>query len=120
MANTELSRGRQRRTASTTSCESIPTSFARLSDITRLSDKNRDLTNYSILTARKQVALLSISCTVSEIFSVKEWRDLETGGKSRSRSLKMAPFDRSYTTFYWLAVVNIALCSTIVELFDVE
>jgi len=34
--------------------------------------------------------------TVSEIFSVKEWRDIDTGSKGRSRSLKMAPFDRSY------------------------
>jgi len=36
---------------------------------------------------------MSISRTVSGIFSVNEWRDLETGGKGRSRSLKMAPFD---------------------------
>jgi len=42
---------------------------------------------------------MSVSRTVYEIFSVKEWRDLETGGMGRSRSLKMAPFDRSYTTF---------------------
>jgi len=34
-------------------------------------------------------------------------RDLETGGRGRSRSLKMAPFDRSYTTFYWSAIVSI-------------
>jgi len=33
--------------------------------------------------------------TVSEIFSVKEWRDLETKGRGRSRSLKMAQFNRS-------------------------
>jgi len=26
----------------------------------------------------------------------KEWRDIETGGRGRSRSLKMAPFDRKY------------------------
>ena len=52
---------------------------------------------------------MSVSCTVSEIFSVKEWRDLETGGRGRSRSLKMAPFDRSYTTFYWSSIVSIAL-----------
>jgi len=39
---------------------------------------------------------MSVCRTVSEIFSVKEWRDLETGGKGRSMSLKMAPFDRSY------------------------
>jgi len=62
---------------------------------------------------------MSVSRTVSEIFSVKERRDLETGGRDRSRSLKMVPFDTSYTTFYWSAIVSIALCSTIFELFDV-
>jgi len=36
------------------------------------------------------------------------------------RSLKMTPFDRSYTTFYWSAIVNIALSCTVFELFDVE
>ena len=58
--------------------------------------------------------------TISEIFSVKEWHDLETGGNSRSRSLKMVPFGRPYRTFYWLAIVNIALSGSIFELFDVE
>ena len=48
---------------------------------------------------------MSVCRTVYEIFSVKEWRDLETGGRGRSRSLKKAPFDRSYTTFYWSAIV---------------
>jgi len=43
---------------------------------------------------------------------------LKVGG--RSRSLKMAPFDRSYMTFYWLAIVSIAVCCTIFKLFDVE
>jgi len=32
---------------------------------------------------------MSVSRTVSEIFIVKEWRDLETGGMGRSRSLEM-------------------------------
>ena len=32
----------------------------------------------------------------------------------------MAPFDGSYTTFYWSAIVNIALSCTVFELFDVE
>jgi len=27
---------------------------------------------------------------------VKEWRNLETAGRGRSRSLKMTPFDRLY------------------------
>ena len=40
-------------------------------------------------------------------YSVSKWRRFETGGRSRLRSLKMAPFDRSYTTFYWSAIVSI-------------
>jgi len=32
----------------------------------------------------------------------------------------MTPFDRSYTTFYWSAIVNIALSGTVFELFDVK
>ena len=59
-------------------------------------------------------------CTVYDIFSVKEWRDLETGGRGLSRSLNMAPFDRSYTTFYWSAIVRIPVCCTIFKLFDVK
>ena len=32
----------------------------------------------------------------------------------------MATFDKSFTTFYWSAIVSIALCCTVFELFDVE
>jgi len=63
---------------------------------------------------------MAVSAAVCEIFSVKEWRDLENQVRGRSRSLKMAPFDRPYKTFYWSAIVNIALSYTIFELFDVE
>jgi len=58
--------------------------------------------------------------TVSEIFNIKKWSDLETGSRGRSRSLKVALFDRPYTTFYWSAIVSTALRCTIFELFDVE
>jgi len=61
-----------------------------------------------------------VSVAVCEIFSVKEWRDLENQVRGRSRSLNIAPFDRPYATFYWSAIVNIALSCTIFELFDVE
>ena len=54
-----------------------------------------------------------VSRTISEIFSIKEWRDLETGGRARSSSLTMTPFNRWHTTFNWLAIVSIALCCTI-------
>ena len=50
----------------------------------------------------------------------QKWRDLKTGGRGRSRSLKMAQFDRLCTTFYWSAIVNIALSCTVFQLFDVE
>jgi len=63
---------------------------------------------------------MSVCRTVSEIFSVKEWRDLETGGSGRSTSLKMALFDRPCMTSYLSAIVTIALSCTICELFDVE
>ena len=62
----------------------------------------------------------AVSVAVCEIFSVKEWRDLENQVRGRSRSLKMAPFDRPYATFYWPAIASIALSSTTFELFDVE
>jgi len=43
---------------------------------------------------------VAVSVTVREIFSVKEWCDLENGVRVRSRSLETAPFDRSHTSSY--------------------
>ena len=45
---------------------------------------------------------MAVSVAVCEIFSVKEWRDLEHQVRGRSRSLKMAPFDRPYAIFLLL------------------
>ena len=59
------------------------------------------------------IVTMGVCLANSEIFSVKEWRDLENKVRGRSRSLKMVPFDRPYATFYWLAIVNIALSCTI-------
>jgi len=66
------------------------------------------------------VVYMCLSCTVAEIFSVEYWRDLQTWVRSRSRSLKVAPIDRSYVTYYWSAIVTIALSLTILSYFDVE
>jgi len=66
------------------------------------------------------IVTMAVSVAICEIFSVKEWRDLENQVRGRSRLLKMAPFGRPHTTFYWSAIVNIALSCTIFELFDVE
>jgi len=61
---------------------------------------------------------MSVCRTVYEIFSVKEWHDLETEGRGHSKSFKIAPFNRSYATFYWSAIVS--MLYTIFKLFDVE
>jgi len=63
---------------------------------------------------------MAVSLAISEIFSVKELPDFESWVWSRSRSLTMVQFDRPCMTFYWSAVVTIALSCTIFELFDVE
>jgi len=66
------------------------------------------------------IVTMAVCLAISEIFSVKEWRNLENQVRGRQRSLKMAPFDKPYATFYWSAIVNIALFCTIFEFFDVE
>ena len=66
------------------------------------------------------VVTMAICLAISEIFSVKEWRDLKNQVRGRSRSLKMAPFDRPYAILYRSAIVNIALSCIILEFFDVE
>jgi len=62
------------------------------------------------------IVTMAVCLAISEIFSVKQWRDLG----NQVRSLKMAPFDRPYATFYSSAIANIALSCTIFEFFDVE
>ena len=66
------------------------------------------------------IVTMAVSVAVCEIFSVKEWRDLENQVRGRSRSLKMAPFDRRHATSYWSSIVNIALSCIILELFDIK
>ena len=66
------------------------------------------------------IVTMAVSVAVCEIFNDNEWRDLENEVRGRSRSLKMAPFDRPHATFYWSSIVNIVLSCTIFEFFDVE
>jgi len=63
---------------------------------------------------------MAVFLAISEIFSVKENPDLEIWVYGRSRSFKMGWFDRPYMTFFWSAIVTIALSCTIFELFDVQ
>ena len=44
------------------------------------------------------IVTMAVSVVVCDIFSVKEWPDLENRVMVHSRSLEMAPFDRSPTS----------------------
>jgi len=82
-----------------------------------VSFESLDAVSYSPSIVTVAVSLAVYEC---EIFNVTKWRDLENQVRGRSRSLKMAPFDRPYATFYWSGIVNIALSCTIFEFFDVK
>ena len=43
------------------------------------------------------IVTMAVSVAVCDIFSVNEWSDLENRVRVRSRSLEMAPIDRSHT-----------------------
>ena len=66
------------------------------------------------------IVTMAVCLTILQTFIIKEWPDLEIWVRGRSESLKMAPFDRPCTTFYWSGIVTLALSCTIFEFFDVE
>ena len=59
---------------------------------------------------------MAVSVAVCEIFSVKEWCDLENRVRVRPRSLLMAPFDRSHTSSYSPSIVTMAISCILCEI----
>ena len=62
------------------------------------------------------IVTMAVYVAVCEIFSVKEWSDLENRATVRSRSLEMAPLDRSHTSSYSPSIVTMAISCIVCEL----
>ena len=58
---------------------------------------------------------MAISAAICEIFSVKEWCDLENRVGVRSRSLEMAPSDRSHMSSYLPSIVTMVIYCIVCE-----
>ena len=56
--------------------------------------------SYGAVSYSPSIVTMAVPVAVCEIFSVKECRDLENKVRGCLRSLKMAPFDKPYATFY--------------------
>ena len=59
---------------------------------------------------------MAVSIAVCEMFSFKDWYDLENSVRVRSRSSEMAPFDRSHTTSYSPSIITMAQSCTVCEI----
>jgi len=63
------------------------------------------------------IVTMAVTVAVCEIFSVKKWYDLEYRVRVRSRSLEMAPFDRSHTSSYSPSIITLALSCIVCEIY---
>jgi len=69
-----------------------------------------------VVCSSPSIVTMAVSEAVFEIFSFKEWCDLENKVRVRSRSLEMAPFDRSHTSSYLHSIVTMAISCIICEI----
>jgi len=62
------------------------------------------------------ILTMAVSVAVCEIFSVEQWCYLENRVRVRSRSLEMAPFDRSHTSSYSPYIVTMVISCIVCEM----
>jgi len=55
------------------------------------------------------IVSMAVSVAVCEVFSVKEWCDLENRVRVCSRSLEMTQFDRLHTSSYLPSIVTMVI-----------
>ena len=70
----------------------------------------------SAVSYSSSIVTVAVSVAVSEIFSVKECRDLEIGVKGHSRSLEMVPFESLGMVSYSPSIVTISLSCVVCEI----
>ena len=62
------------------------------------------------------IIIMAVSVAVCDIFSVKEWPDLENRVRVHSWSLEMAPFDRSRMSSYSPSIATMAISCIVCEI----
>ena len=62
------------------------------------------------------IVTMTVSAVILEIFSVKEYPDLENRVRVHSRSLEMAPFDRSRMSSYSPSIATMAISCIVCEI----
>jgi len=72
--------------------------------------------SFGAISYSPSIVTMAVSVAVCEIFSVKEWCDLENEVRVRSRSLELAPFDRSHTNSYSPSIVTMAISCIVCEI----
>ena len=62
------------------------------------------------------IVTMAVSIVILEIFGVKEYPDLENRVGIHSRSLEMAPFDRSHMSSYSPSIATMAISCIVCEI----
>ena len=81
-----------------------------------MSSKLVPFESFGAVSYSPSIVTMAVSVAVCEIFSVKEWCDLEKGVKVRSRSLQMALLDTSHTSSYSTSIVTMAIFCIVCEI----
>jgi len=74
--------------------------------------KSLDVVSYS-----PSIVTMAVSAAILEIFGVKEWPDLENMVRVHSRSLEMAPFDRSRMSSCSPSIATMAIPCIVCEIY---